>query len=127
MIEERSDIMGVGGMGEDIAVNHLKKLGFRIVARNVRYSIGEIDIVARNKEGLHFIEVKTADEDSFVPPLEEITPAKMRKIRQLAEVYIADRRNGLHEEKLPPCHFDVVAVELFHDIPRVECIFDAFE
>ena len=48
----------IGKEGEDIAAKYLAEKGFEIVARNYHYSHGEIDIIAKDKQQLVFIEVK---------------------------------------------------------------------
>lgn len=117
---------GLGRCGEDVAAAHLEGLGYKIVARNVRYKVGEIDIVASRGRELHFIEVKARERDSAVPPLEAITASKMRRTRRAAEAYLSDWRIFRIADEPPPCHFDVVAVEYVGGNPVIECIFDAF-
>lgn len=116
----------VGDEGERVACEHLIDEGFEIVARNVRYKCGEIDIVARKRGELHFIEVKTRNNPEFVNPIEVVTGQKQRKIRMAAQMYLNDARNGFKQSALPACYFGVIGIDFVCGKPRIECIFDAF-
>lgn len=76
-----------GKLGEDVAVQFLKKSGFKIIERNFRIRGGEIDIVAIEKDALVFVEVKTRKSDEFGTPLEAITPWKIKALIKAAEFY----------------------------------------
>jgi len=84
---ERSEI---GKTGENLAVEHLERLGWRIVDRNWRFGrVGEIDIVAVEPSGtgrgvLVFCEVKAKSGTRFGDPLEAITRAKVSRLHRLA-------------------------------------------
>ena len=79
----------IGKYGEDIAKDFLIKNGFEILETNYRYSkIAEIDIIAKKKNILHFIEVKTRTQDFFGAPLEAITPNKLKQIYSCALQYM---------------------------------------
>ncbi|RKX69611.1 YraN family protein [candidate division WOR-3 bacterium] len=108
-----------GIAGEEIAVEYLKRAGFEIVDRNYRTRRGEIDIIARNREGLRFVEVKMRRRGTMVPPQEAIDLRKMRRIIAAAREYLA--RNHLVGKEF--CHFDVIAID---DQDEIEYIPDAF-
>ena len=74
----------LGARGEDMAVDFLKKKGYTILHRNYRCRAGEIDIIARTKNTLCFIEVKTRQTGAFGPPQEAVTPRKQRTIARVA-------------------------------------------
>lgn len=96
-----------GKLGEDIAVEYLKKQGFKIIDRNFRIRGGEIDIVAIDGETLAFIEVKTRSSSEFGTPLEAITPWKLRALIRSAEFY------KIKHPRLPEAmRIDAVAVIL---------------
>ncbi|MCJ7743830.1 MAG: YraN family protein [Dehalococcoidales bacterium] len=96
-----------GILGEKIARDFLKKRGFRILETNYRCPEGEIDIVARQKDSLVFVEVRTKTSREFGSPEESITLAKKAKMRATAARYLQTHQN------LPPSwRLDVVAVEL---------------
>jgi len=107
--------------GEALAVLFLRVKGYRIEARNWRCPLGEIDIVASRGETLVFVEVKTRTGAGAGSPEEAVTPAKQRRLVQLANAYLARRRT-----EAPPCRFDVIAVEGGHLLPRVRHLQGAF-
>ncbi len=96
----------IGEAGEQAAAEFLRSLGYRIIARNVRFRAGEIDLVARDGGVLVFVEVKTRRGRGFGSPGEAVTVAKQRRLIRLASLYLA-RLGG----EPPPCRFDVVSVE----------------
>lgn len=96
----------VGREGEQAAAAYLESLGYRILARNVRYRAGEIDLVATENGFLVFVEVKTRRGSRFGSPAEAVTAEKQRRLVRLAGIYLAHRGGNP-----PPCRFDVVAVE----------------
>jgi putative endonuclease len=83
----------IGTRGEDLAAAELERQGMVILDRNWRCRLGEIDIVAMEVEdadrSLVFCEVKCRTGLGFGPPLEAITYAKVRKLRQLAGEWLA--------------------------------------
>ena len=80
----------LGRRGEDIAVGHLQRRGYVIVARNWRCPAGEIDIVAREGETVTLVEVRTRRGERFGTPEESITPDKQAKLVTLAETYLQE-------------------------------------
>jgi len=96
-----------GILGEKLACDFLGKNGYRILETNYRCPAGEIDIVARRRDTLVFIEVRTKRSRGFGSPEESVTPAKMEKLRTVAAHY------GQHRPDLPASwRIDVVAVQL---------------
>ena len=83
-------------MGEDLAVEYLLKRGYKLLGRNVRYSVGEIDIVAKKADETQFVEVKTRRSASFGDAVEHVTSAKQKRIKRAARIYLvrALRPNG---------------------------------
>jgi putative endonuclease len=83
----------IGARGEDLAVAELQRQGMDVLARNWRCAIGEIDVVAvetaNGRQTLVFCEVKCRTGLGFGAPLESITYAKLRKLRQLAAQWLA--------------------------------------
>jgi putative endonuclease len=100
-----ADRQGLGRWGEDLAARHLAAKGYEIVARNWRCQHGEIDLVARDGEGLAFVEVRTRRGRALGPPEASIRAAKQARLVELAESYVqAEAWQG-------PWRIDVVAVE----------------
>lgn len=86
----RKDI--VGRTGEQIAVDHLTSAGYRIIDRNWRCSIGELDVIVERDGTTVFVEVKTRSGRGYGHPLEAITAAKLARLRRLAAAWC--RENG---------------------------------
>ena len=96
----------LGRDGEDRAVAHLQQLGFVVLERNWRCRTGELDIVAREGSTLVVCEVKTRSGVAFGTPLESITPAKLGRLRLLAQLWLDERRpHGIRAVRI-----DVVGV-----------------
>lgn len=81
----------LGLAGEHLAEQEVTRLGLRVVARNVRTRIGEIDLVCRDRDGYAFIEVKTRRAGSFVSALEAVDRHKAERLAVLAESWLAHR------------------------------------
>ena len=96
-----------GILGEKLAKDFLKKRGYRIVETNYRCAEGEIDIVAKHKDCLVFVEVRTKRSLEFGSPEESITSTKMERLRVTASHY-----QQTHNDLPPLWRIDVVAVEL---------------
>ena len=77
-----------GNIGENLAVNYLKKQNYKILQTNYRNKIGEIDIIANDKNTIVFIEVKTRSSLKFGTPSEAINFHKQQKIRNTAISYL---------------------------------------
>jgi putative endonuclease len=116
-----------GRTGEDIATGYLEELGFRVISRNVRYRFGEIDVVARRGDSLHFIEVKTRSEGALVPARESVSLRKTQRIKKAAEAYLAGHPEGRGLDRRFHCHFDLIAIDFAGGFPEIEHIVDAFE
>ncbi len=95
----------LGPEGERLAADYLAKQGYRILERNYRYHRNEIDLIARHRHTLCFIEVKTRLSSAKGHPAEAVTLQKQREIIKAARAYLA-----LSGDEEPECRFDVVAV-----------------
>jgi putative endonuclease len=78
----------LGKRGEQAAVEYLERAGMRILDRNWRCSVGEIDIVAAERQVLVVCEVKTRSGTRYGTPLEAITRAKRTRLRRLAALWL---------------------------------------
>ena len=74
----------LGKYGEELATRYLTKNGMVILERNWRCDIGELDVIARDKDDLVICEVKTRRSTVFGEPIEVVTPRKVRRMRGLA-------------------------------------------
>ena len=111
----------LGDAGEDLAARALKKQGYKILERNYVTPLGEIDLIARHRGELVFIEVKTRRSNQFADPKDAVTPAKQARLQRLADYYLQRKRLGEVEMR-----FDVVGIIMAGDVPKVEIIQDAF-
>jgi len=97
----------LGRYGEDLAAAHLLDCGHELLARNWRCREGELDLVARDRDGtVVFVEVKTRGGTAFGEPAEAVGPVKARRIRVLACRWLSEHPPG----GAPELRFDVVAV-----------------
>jgi putative endonuclease len=111
----------LGDQGEDLAAAALKKQGYKILERNYVTPLGEIDLIAKEGKVLVVVEVKTRKTTRFGSPQESVSLTKQQRLRRLADYYLkAKRLTG------SPVRFDVVAVTLNEDGPRMEVIKNAF-
>jgi putative endonuclease len=113
----------LGSKGEDLAVQYLKKKGFKVIERNYHCSAGEIDLIAREKNTLVFVEIKTRSSSDFGLPQDAVDRFKQRKMIETARYYLAEH----HLTEDIPARFDVVAIHLTPDGPHIELIKDAFQ
>ena len=118
----RGDTRPLGAAGEDLAARALEARGYRILERNYRCPLGELDGVAVKDRTLVFLEVKARTSDDFGGPLEAVDRRKRRKLTRLAQYYAKSK--GLTEA---PQRFDVVAVWFEGGRPRLEIYENAFD
>lgn len=97
----------LGNFGENLALKHLADNGYKVLDRNFRSKLGEIDIIAREGNSLVFVEVKTRWSKSFGPPEEAITPWKIRRIIKAGQYY-----KLLHPEFPDSLRLDAVVIDL---------------
>ena len=98
----------LGAAGEAQAAAYLEARGYRVLERNLRYPVGEIDIIARTPEGvLVFVEVRTRrGAGGRTAALESVDGRKRRRVAEAAAAYLAE-----HEEDAPcGVRIDVIAV-----------------
>jgi putative endonuclease len=110
-----------GKRSERLAMKYLKRNGYRIVETNYRSRVGEIDIIAREKETLVFVEVKARSSRRFGSPKGAVTPAKQRKISMAALDYL--KRTGQTEAS---ARFDVVSIDTTAGQTAIEVVKNAF-
>lgn len=95
----------LGKMGEEISCNYLENKGFEILARNFRFKKYEIDIIAKDKNELVFVEVKTRSGKRYGMPAESVTSIKQNHIYKAAKFYL-----HIHKKENYFVRFDVVEV-----------------
>lgn len=109
-----------GKRSEIIATDYLKKKGYKILATNYTNKIGEIDIVAQDKDYMVFVEVKARLSQKFGHPLDAIDEKKQQKIHAVASLYLVEKR-----KYGKPCRFDAISI-LGLENPEIRHIIDAF-
>ncbi|HSR13301.1 MAG TPA: YraN family protein [Thermodesulfobacteriota bacterium] len=114
--------LSLGEEGEQLALNRLENLKYKILERNFKCPLGEIDIIARDRNTLVFVEVKTRATRDFGGPAAAVNPRKQRQLSRVALVYLSQKK--LHHV---PARFDVVSIELTPPSPKIEVIENAFE
>ena len=108
----------IGALGEDLAAKYLQNKGFSVISRNYRKKCGEIDIIAKNRGILHFVEVKSVScenlldnvsrETSGHRPEDNIHEGKLRRLARTIQVYLAERCLG----REPEWQFDAITVKI---------------
>jgi len=110
-----------GKCSEALAVDYLGRCGYRIIERNYRTTLGEIDIIARDGDTIAFVEVKARRSRRYGPAKGALTAAKRRTISRVALLYLkATRQNNAR------ARFDVVAIDVSARGPAIELIKNAF-
>ena len=109
-----------GKKSEIIISKFLKEKGYKILKTNYKNKIGEIDIIAQDKNYLVFVEVKARLSRAFGDPAEAVDVRKQLKIRKVAQLYLI--KTGKTEYN---CRFDVITL-LGDENPQINHIIDAF-
>ena len=97
----------LGKRGENIAARFLFRKGYRIIGRNIRTFVGEIDIVVKKGPTIIFVEIKTRKNLSFGPPYLAVTPKKQRKLIQCALCYL--KMKNINDA---PWRIDIISIEV---------------
>ena len=95
----------IGFEGENIACNYLEMQGYEILERNFICNSGEIDIIAKDKEELVFIEVKTRRTSKYGNPIDAVDLNKIKHILKTAKFYVYI--NNLGKEFI---RFDIIEI-----------------
>jgi len=119
--EGSSSHLSAGRRAEDQALAHLKERGLRLIERNYRCRLGEIDLIMEDDFGLIFVEVRYRASDRYGGALESIDGRKRARIMAAASQYLASRRIDRR------VRFDVVALSPSGDRLALQWIKDAFQ
>jgi putative endonuclease len=114
--------IALGKTGEDLACEELTRRGYAILARRYRVRSGELDIVARDRGTLVFVEVKSRATRNFGEAVEAVTGLKRRRMMRLALEFVSRHRLGDCA-----CRFDVVAVHFEDGRSAIEVFENAFD
>jgi putative endonuclease len=96
----------LGKRGERLAVDYLKKKGYRIVETNYRTRKGEIDIVCEHRDCVVFVEVKTRRSLAFGEPEEAVNSRKRKRMLLTATRYLTEK----YRPDKVDCRFDVITI-----------------
>ncbi len=114
-----------GSWGEALAAGFLRKKRYKIEAVGFRCRFGEIDIIARNKQFLVFVEVKLRKSGSFAQAMEYVDSRKQERLRTTASVYLSQNPTLLQPR------FDVIEIYAPEGTatisPRIHHLEDAFQ
>jgi putative endonuclease len=110
----------LGRKGEELAVEYLKKSGFKILHRNWKWGRNEIDLIAENDDFIIFTEVKARNEDCLLQPVTAVTKDKQKSIIIAADGYV--NRFKIDKES----RFDIITVIKKPESFEIEHIPDAF-
>lgn len=114
--KRRSPSQQRGDLAEQRAYQYLIGQGLTLVARNVGSTLGEIDLVMRDRDSLVFVEVRQRSRPDFGGAAASVTVAKQQRLRREAQRYLLSRFG----DRWPACRFDVIAIEtdVIHWIPN---------
>jgi putative endonuclease len=110
----------LGSAGERMAAEFLRRKGYRILERNYRTPYGEIDLIARDKQEIIFIEVRTRRQEKFGTPTESLTRDKISHWERAASFYL-QKENGFDR----PFRFEFVGIDLSGETPRISLVKNA--
>lgn len=116
------DRQQLGAAAEDAALAHLLEQGLGLIARNVRYPFGEIDLIALDAGSVVFVEVRFRRNNRFGGAAVSVDAGKRRKIARAAQAWL----NSHRQYSTAACRFDVVAVTPAGDGQHCEWIRSAF-
>jgi putative endonuclease len=102
------DENNLGEIGEQAAAEHLESKGFRILARRWRHGHKEIDLIARKRELVVFVEVKCRSSESFAPLQTSVTAAKQRNLVEAASGWLS--QSNQQQEADVTYRFDVILI-----------------
>lgn len=102
--------INTGKHGENLACEYLRQHAYTIVHRNFRSKVGEIDIIAKDREVVVFVEVRTQTSNAYGPAYNTVTPTKQKQVKRVALSYIS--RHNLVKTQF---RFDVIGITLNPD------------
>ncbi len=99
--------MDTGKKGEQLAREHIRQQGYTLLEKNFRCKLGEIDLIARDRHMVVFLEVRTKTSAAYGPAYNSVTPHKRRQVKRVALFYIAQ-----HNLVNTQFRFDVIGILL---------------
>ena len=114
--------LAAGRWAEDQALAYLEARGLRLLCRNFRCRLGELDLVMTEGPAIVFVEVRFRRSERYGAGYESVTAAKRRKLIAAARAYLARSASGS-----APCRFDVVSVTQRNYSPQCLWLKNAFD
>ncbi len=111
----------LGTIGERLAMEYLKAQGYKILEKNYRCSVGEVDIIAQDQDTIVFVEVKTRRNTFIAAPYESVGKHKQKKILEVAQCYLEEKDLVNHEIR-----FDVLSIVMRGATHQIEHLREAF-
>jgi putative endonuclease len=118
MTDPRQDF---GRAAEELAAEYLRKKGYRLLEKNHRTKLGEIDLIMEDGETIVFVEVKAGSASKDFPPYGHLNPQKVRKLLTLGKAYLARLRKERN------ARFDLVTVVREGDNFRIDHLEDVIQ
>ena len=110
----------LGKLGEELAIKHLLKNGYKIIKQNYRYLKAEVDIIAEKENTIIAVEVKTRTSDYYENPQDAVNPKKIKLL-------VSAMNNFIEEKDLDvEVRFDIIAITKQQNDFAIEHIEDAF-
>ncbi len=109
----------LGKTGEELAISFLKEKGYEILFTNLRFEKVEVDIIAKDKNQIVFVEVKTRS-SAMVEPEKAVNKSKQKNLQRAAEIFLEERQ--LKNE----LRFDIIAIVKQKNNTDIEHFEDAF-
>jgi putative endonuclease len=110
----------LGKKGEKLAIDFLIENDYKILEKNYRYLKAEVDIIARKKDVLVVVEVKTRSSDYFGNPQDFITPKKIKLLVSAIDYYVVQRDLDVE------VRFDIIAIIHQKNKTKIEHLENAF-
>jgi len=114
----------LGKKGEELAVEFLRKEGYKILNRNWTFQKAEIDIIAQKESILAIVEVKTRSSLDFGAPQDFVKPKKIQLLIKAVNAYISDREKDFCDDL--NIRFDIIAIHKNGETFAIEHLTDAF-
>jgi putative endonuclease len=105
MPDGRPTTIATGAANEDVAETYLRRRGYRIIERNFKTKIGELDIIAREGGALCFVEVRSRATTAFGDAIESVDHVKRARVSRMAQLYLTWRK-----PELTVARFDVLGI-----------------
>lgn len=112
----------LGEKAETLAYRTLRSQGLRLIEKNYRCKLGEIDLIFEDKNTLVFIEVRARSSTKYLDPFDSIDEIKQRKLQRTAEFFLIN--NPKYADYT--CRFDAISIDFSESKPSIKWLKNAF-